>query len=172
MPSMGSCNTGRRSNSMIWAAVSAKCINQKASDCPRSFQFMAHGTDQRLWGYFYIDAEIHAQSRNCQTGSCVYSLPEYRKPPDAPPSWGLRALNLPCHSHWKIQVLERSSHLFYVAKYSPTERDSQPQTWGSTWGTWSQRPYKQENRTDSWTRELLLLTGWDLALSSNNYYRQ
>lgn len=100
--------------------------------------------------------------------------PVYRKLPNAPPHWGLRALNLPCHSHWEIQVLERPSYLFYVANYSSTGRDSQLQTQGFTWGMWSQLPIdkKTEQNPDSWTSELLLLTGWDLALGCNNYYRQ
>lgn len=31
---------------------------------------------------------------------------------------------------------------------------------------------KTEQNPDSWTCELFLLMGWDLALSCNNYYRQ
>lgn len=100
--------------------------------------------------------------------------PVYRKLPmhhlaEASEHW-----MLPCCSHWKIQVLERASHLFYVANCPPTERDSQLQTRGSTWGMWSQQPYRQENRTKPWLMDSWTVSrhGMGSGLSCDNYYRQ
>lgn len=148
----GECSGERLVQRHDLAAVSTKCMTMRFLTAHTHLMGLRA---QRLSWFFTGTVLMHK-------AVIITHSPAHRKLPKAPLDWDLRARSLPCHSHWKIQVLGKVSCLLTLLTI-PQQRGTPDYNSGLHLGKvelpiiqirkWGKNP-------DSWTHELFVFPHW------------